>query len=336
MKDFFRRFPIECLTDAVLEENVWFTDLLTRWRPAGDATGSRTSNAEGVLARHHVGNKGECQHLRVAFRDGYMNFYCTGQSIAKVSFVRNQLRAKIHEKYLYGAKTTGERYVELTSRGFPGHGTGQLVGYEGMQEWISNASSKTGREKRFVDLIVSHNRDVIDLEMGLPAYSLERRAPRIDLLALEHSEGQWQIVSWEVKLVGDGRARCNGDQLPEVVHQLKHYIEWLSDDDRAEGVILAYKENCRLLVKLHEIARRMRPGIEELGPGIQAVGASDAALPLLVKRPRLLIAYDKDDESFTQNGHFDKLSLSGEHVKIVKNLSDLDLGQAQPRSLQVT
>ena len=332
MNDFFRRFPIERLTDAVLEENVWFTDLLKRWRPAGDATSSRASNAEGVLARDRVGNKGECQHLRVAFRDGYMNFYCSGQSIAKVKFVRNELRAKIHEKYLYGTKT-GERYIELTSRGFPGHGTGQLVGYEGMQEWISNASRKTGREKRFVDLIVGHNCDVIDLEMGLPAYSAERRAPRIDLLALEPFEGQWRIASWEVKLVGDGRARCNGTQLPEVVDQLKRYVEWLSDNDRARGVAEAYKENCRLLVKLHEIARRVHPNIEELGPGIMAVGASDAAMPLLDKRPRLLIAYDKDDKSFTQEGHFDKLELSGEHVKIVKRLSDLDLCQAQPQPL---
>ncbi len=333
MNDFFRRFPIERLTDAVLEENVWFTDLLKRWRPAGDATSSRAGNAESELARDHVGNKGECQHLRVAFRDGYMNFYCSGQSIAKVKFVRSELRAKIHEKYLYGTKT-GERYIELTSRGFPGHGTGQLVAYEGMQEWISNASNKTGPEKRFVDLIVSHNHDVIDLEMGLPAYSAQRRAPRIDLLALEqHSEGKWQIVSWEVKLVGDGRARCDGDELPEVVDQLKDYIEWLSDDDRAESVIVAYKENCRLLVKLHEIALRVRPDIEELGPGITAVAASDAALPLLDKRPRLLIAYDKGDESFTENGHFDKLRLSGEHVKIVKRLNDLDLCQAQPKPL---
>jgi hypothetical protein len=126
-----------------------------------------------------------------------MNFYCGGQSIAKVEFVCDELRAKIHEKYVYGLKNTAGHYVTLTSKGFSEHGTGRLVPYDCMQEWISNANSKIGQEKRFVDLVVAHNHDVIDLEMGLPSYSEERRAPRIDLLALEHCEGWWKVASWE-------------------------------------------------------------------------------------------------------------------------------------------
>jgi hypothetical protein len=328
MTDFSREFPIECLTDTVLKENGWFKDLLFRWHPAGDAVNSRLGDTEGMLARGCASNKGEFQHLRVAFRKGYMNFYCGGQSIANVKFGRDGLQAKIHEKYVYGIEEPGEHYVTLTSKGFPKRGTRQLVAYDSMQEWISNANTKIGQEKRFVDLIVARNADVIDLEMGIPAYSKdpkERCAPRIDLLALEPCEGWWRIASWEAKLVGDGRARCSGNELPEVVDQLRHYTDWLSDSARAKRVAEAYQENCSLLVKLHKIARDIRPDIKELGAGILAVAASNTRLPLVDKKPRLLIIYDKDDKSFIENEHFDKLEGAGFPVKTVKSLSDLAL-----------
>jgi hypothetical protein len=327
MTDFGREFPIECLTDTVLKENSWFTDLLLRWHPAGDAVNSRTGDGKMVLARESV-NKGKLQNLRVAFRGGYMNYYCGGQSIAHVKFVRDQLRAKIHEKYVYGSKHDGQKYVTLTSKGFPEHSPGSLVPCNSISEWILNANPKIGTEKRFVDFVVAHNSNVIDLEMGLPAYSKipeERSAPRIDLVALEPCEGWWRVALWEAKLVGDGRARCREDEIPEVVGQLKRYTNWLSDTVRASSVAEAYQTNCRLLVGLHAIARRIRPDIEELGPGILAVAASDAPQPLLDIEPRLLIVYDKADKSFRENGHFDKLMGTGLRVEIVEGLSDVAL-----------
>jgi hypothetical protein len=39
-----------------------------------------------------------------------------------------------------------------------------------------------GDEKRFVDLTMAQNRNVIDLEMGLPAYAKGQNAPRMDLV----------------------------------------------------------------------------------------------------------------------------------------------------------
>lgn len=342
---FSRKFPIELLTAGVLEENRWFTDLLLRWRPAGDAVSGHAEDGKGLLVRDRVSKKGEFQHLRVAFRGGYMNFYCGGQSIAEVRFVRGTLRARIHEKYVYGVKGRDKRYVRLTSKGFPEFGTELPVACDSMQEWkaylnqwISNANGKIEHEKRFVDLVVAHNSDVIDLEMGLPAYSKipeERRASRIDVVALEPCEGGWRVVLWEVKRVGDGRARCEGNELPEVVAQLKSYTEWLSDSDRASGVAKAYQNNCRLLVGLHAIARCIRPNIEELGAGIQAVAASDAPPPLVDVEPRLLIVYDTNDKSFREHGHLDKLKLTGLRVETVESLSELALC-AQSRALALT
>ena len=327
MTDFRREFPLNCLTDAVLNENNWFTDLLQKWQPAGNERNSRLCETEDVLVQNCVKKRSEMGHLRAAFRGGYMNFYCGGQSIAKVDFCRERLQARIHEKYVYGCERKGKEYARLTSAGFQEPGKGQVVPYgdQHLEQWISNAKNKIGTEKRFVDLVVAHNPDVIDLEMGLPAYSKipkERRAPRIDMVALEPCDDWWRVVLWEAKLVGDGRLRCRGSKLPKVVEQLKHYSDWLSDSDRAKCVARAYQHNCQLLVKLHAMTKGACP---KLGPGIRAVEAIGAPPLLVDPKPRLLIIYDKPDKSFEENGHADKLRGAGVPVKIVKELNEVAL-----------
>jgi hypothetical protein len=109
------------------------------------------------------------------------------------------------------------------------------------------------------------------------------------------------------------------------VDQLKHYTDWLSDHTRARSVAGAYQENCRLLVELHKIARRISPDIEELVAGILAVAASNATAPSIDVKPRLLIMYDKDDKSFRENRHFDKLKDDGWTVQIVESLGEVAL-----------
>lgn len=327
MTDFRKKFATQLLSPAVLKENSWFTDLLLRWHPAGEASDSPLDDSKGVLVRD-LGIKCDMQNLRVAFRGGYMNFYCGGQSIAKVNFGRDGLQAKIHVKYVYGSQGVGQKSVTLTSKGFPELITGQLIPYGGLQEWISRANPHIGTEKRFVDLIVAHNSDVIDLEMGLPAYiSEEPRAPRMDLVALEQLEGHenvWRVVLWEVKLVGDPRIRCEGHGEPEVLRQLGAYTQWLEYPGHESLVAKAYQENCRLLVELHAIARAIRPDIKKLGEGILAVAANDLP-PLVDIKPRLLIIYDKNDTSFIEKGHLDNLERRGLHPQIVKKLNQVVL-----------
>jgi hypothetical protein len=162
-----------------------------------------------------------------------------------------------------------------------------------------------GLEKKFVDLVVARNPNVIDLEMGLPAYSTspkERRAIKMDLVALESTDHGWQIVFWEAKLADDSRARCRGEvepgRKPEVLKQLADYTNWLRHENNCELVAREYKNTCGLLVELHKIVKRFNPGIQELGAGIQAV-AADSTQPLLVDlEPRLLI--DGRDTHTTQ------------------------------------
>jgi hypothetical protein len=335
MSIFGRTFAIEKITGQVLEENPWLKDMLLDWRPAGDGVHRDMTEAHKLVSSRQMLEE-DPKRLRLAIRSGYLNLYRGGQSVAKIGFGSGGgLQARIHNKYVYGDKGGGQAYVTLTSAGFWDKETSGRREYGGLADlhrWIANANKYVGNEKRFVDLIIARNPDTIDLEMALPAYSLdpkERIAPRMDLVALEPAgDDRWRIVFWEAKLVDDARARCRGDDVsPKVVEQLVQYTSWLCHANHRELVACAYQNACRLLVAFRELAKRVNPGIEELGPGIVAAAAADAPSLLVDDEPRLLIDNRTGNIAFSQNGHLQKLRGAPHeiHVQMVSGLDDMAL-----------
>lgn len=333
MSTFARSFPIHLLDEKTIEESPWFRDMLLYWRPAGDALHRDMTEAHELVANGQMPEE-DPKRLRLAIRNGYVNLYRGGQSVAKVDFGRSgRLQARIHNKYVDGDKGSGQAYVALTSAGFPDRQTGRLREYDSLavlRGWVSNANRYIGKEKRFVDLVVARNPNTVDLEMALPAYSLDpkgRKAPRMDLVALEPVGDRWQIVFWEAKLVDDPRARCRGTVSPKVVEQLSQYTKWLGHADHRELVASQYQNACRLLVAFREVAKRVNPDIEELGPGLIAAAAPDAPPLLVDDAPRLLIDDRAGNLAFTQNGHLQKLrdKPRGLHVQMVTGLDDMAL-----------
>ena len=160
MSSFARAFPVRSLTDEEIEGNPWFVDLLRFWRPAGDALVSKGRVAEEDL------------RLRLAIRDGCVNFYRSGQSVAKVDLDSGgKLQALIHNKYVNGRASNGQHYLRVTSAGVSSRKMNIEEAYGGTEEmrrWIANANDHAGREKKFVDLVVARNPNTIDLEMALP------------------------------------------------------------------------------------------------------------------------------------------------------------------------
>ncbi len=332
MSEFDRRlskkFMDQLTSDVVLGENAWLCDMLRYWRPPGNLIGKHLGQPHALQADAQVLEENP-KHLRLAIRNGYVNFYRGGQSVGKVGLNRRgKLRAIIHNKYVYGDEGKGQGYVTVTSAGFPKLGTGQLDCYgdiKTLDTWIARANSHGGDEKPFVDLVVAQNPNVIDLEMGLPAYSAsltERRAPRMDLVALEPIRDRWQVVFWEAKLAGDERARSR--LTPKVLQQIEDYKRWLGNKDNRERVVHAYRRTCCLLVCLREIAKRFNPQIEELGAGIRAVAAPDAPLPLIDAEPCLLIDDRARDAAFDQ--HLRKLREECHlHVQMVQDINQMTL-----------
>jgi hypothetical protein len=330
MAIFARTFPFHRLNQQVLEGNPWFADMLRYWRPAGDVLYRELSHPENPVLGVTLAEKQPV--LRLAIRDGYLNLYKGGQSLARIRFGRDgSLLAQIHNKYIYGNEGSGQTYVTLRSDGYLDP-TGRLLEYGGpadLDRWIANASRYVHDEKRFVDAVVARNPNAIDLEMALPAYSVEpgeRVAPRMDLIVLEPAGDRWRVVFWEAKLVRDRRARCRGDEvLPEVVRQLERYTSWLRYGNHRELVAASYQNACRLLVAFHTLAMQVNPEIEALGSGIVTAAAAEA-LPLLIDdEPRLLIDDRRLDPAFTRNGHLDKLRRHGLHVQMVQSAEQMVL-----------
>lgn len=309
MSQFHRSFPLGFLTAERLSTDLWLEELLQLWRVAGEGP---VHDEEG----HPV-------HLRFAVRAGTANFYRDGQSVARLNAPRGgEPYAKIHVKYVDERPDLGQDTHRIDKNGItsrdgvtapfiPGH----------VARWSRKTNSYSGDEKRFVDQVVAANPNVIDLEMALPGIS-RGKTSRIDLVALEPDGDGWRIVLWEVKRVGDGRARSEADTEPKVVaEQLDRYNAWV--EANAEVVIAAYRETCRILVGLHAFAseRGMNPG--ELGAGIRAVAAS-AQPPGLDRHVRLLIdatgtteELARQRETFLGNGHLGKLQRLGHVVQMV-------------------
>jgi hypothetical protein len=176
MSIFGRTFAIEKITGQVLEENPWLEDMLLHWRPAGDAVHRDITETNKLVSSGEMLEE-DPRRLRLAIRDGYLNLYRGGQSVAKIGFGSGGgLQARIHNKYIHGDKGGGQAYVNLSSTGFSDKKTSGHREYGGLADlnrWIANANKYVGKEKRFVDLIVARNPDTIDIEMALPAYSLD-------------------------------------------------------------------------------------------------------------------------------------------------------------------
>jgi hypothetical protein len=86
---------LQSLHDAKTDN--WWKDLLSLWVPSG------------VQAGMHG--------LRLAIRDGYLNFYRRGQSVARVSFGavnagKTEARMTIHAKYVW-ADFKDQKYAQL-------------------------------------------------------------------------------------------------------------------------------------------------------------------------------------------------------------------------------
>lgn len=279
MNTFIRQLNTALLTPEVVDFHPWFRDLLRLWRPAG----VETETVNGSMAM-----------LRLAIRNGYVNFYCGGQSVAKVNFGRDRFIGEIHHKYLPRRPDADPAYVRTTSPQWS-YVPGDVVG------WMQATGDRQGAEKKFVERIVAANPNVIDLEMGLPAQQGKNSATRMDIVALEKLDDGWQVVFWEAKMVGNPEARSKGGVPRVIAHQRQNYLDWLADDRAKESVLDAYRNACCLLAKLHKFANEQGLQIKPLGDDIQTIASNRDLLKAVDDEVRLIIDNTSSDTHFIEN-----------------------------------
>ena len=270
MSTFARRLPkraLAALEALMSSQTSWWPDLLAHWAPSG---------SEGCL--------------RLAIRNGYANFYSSGQSIAKVTFGHggNAPTLSVHEKYVSGPSAQGQRYVKFSGEGGNDADGCPTDWAERLRKWISNSVKHRGKEKPCIEAVVAASPKVIDLEMGLPAVDGRKTALRMDIVSLERTTDGIRLVFWEGKMIGDGRLRSKVHN-PRVFEQVDAYSSYLQDGAREQRIVKAYRESCRIIRDLHGMASTTT--MARLDPLILAAAESDSRLDI-EKQPRLVIFDD--------------------------------------------
>lgn len=287
----------------------WWKDLLSLWRPSGVDAGEFG--------------------LRLAIRNDYLNFYRRGQSVARVDFGANgNPRATLHNKYVPELSGDDQEYLKLGSDGALRGKLGEKAysNVDTLKAWISTADEDyAGKEKMAVDAIVAANPNIIDLEMGLPAWEQSSVASRIDFVTLERDDDRRNIVFWEAKLDSDSRIRTSSEfrpnEHPHILKQLHDYRKFLANDSVEGGpqtVSRAYREAARVLSKLREFANGLGES-HVLGNEILAA-ASAEALPGVDPEPRLIVVKDRHANASSAkawNAHAAKLQSAGVRMQVV-------------------
>lgn len=303
MAHFQRGLPKHALetTGRLVSSSSWMRDLLAEWAPSG-TPGS----------------------LRLAVRNGYLNFYHFGQSVSKVEFPEKTATATVHHKYVI-RKAGGQTYLKIgAAEGLDD--TGKRCEWGGspmLASWIARAACYADPEKRQIGALLDRSPNVIDLEIALPARQKGDSAPRMDIAALDDpSDGSpARVVFWEVKRINDARLRSR--TVPRVVKQIEAYERYVRGD--RPHFVNAYGETCRVLCEFHRVASSLReaPRLDSL---ISA--AADGQRLEVDVEPRLLIV---EDEAPKRNWDYHLRKLTdwiGDRVHLVRP------GQTVPRVLR--
>ncbi|MDE0377864.1 MAG: hypothetical protein OXI20_01340 [Rhodospirillales bacterium] len=306
MPDFDRRLPgrgLEALDRLASNRIGWWPDLLANWAPSGSSGG-----------------------LRVAIRDGTLNFYEKGQSIARVTFGRdgNRPTMSIHQKYVKESNEDGQKYIKLMEA----EGSdkdGRSVSWGGstmLQEWIRRSSDYRGPEKRCIDSLVGCSPKVIDLEMGLPAFNERNTALRMDLVSLEVKSNDLYLTFWEAKMIGNSGLRSSIGK-PEVFEQINAYRLYLADRDRRQRVAEAYINCCKIICKFHKMASRLGMP-HSIDPLIKAAACADS---MNVEEIPRLVVFDNCDphrEEVWQN-----------HLKVLRSKVSVAIVDKQSQGMPI-
>lgn len=279
MSDFGRKLDRLDLLSKQSELPLWWQDMLELWRPSGYAAGD--------------------YGLRLAIRNGYLNFYRRGQSVAKVEVGKDGMPfAYTHLKYVaHGEAGNGQEYVTLKGNSIIRNGQlfREYGASEELKSWIETIDSRYANvEKSLVDEVVAANPGVIDLEMGLPAWGDQTSVPRMDLVDIEVSDKGPTVVFWEAKCMSDGRLKVSEQTLkdkpgtePEVMKQLEKYHLFLKEPERRDLVAVAYRQTAQILRQLHSMVPATTREKYQLGAVIANEGAMEK--PEVAPRARLLV-----------------------------------------------
>ncbi len=177
----------------------------------------------------------------VAFRDGALNAYFRGCSIAQLRLVGAEVRASTHYKYLLkpvlkspmvearqGAFQFPSSWQENPAAAF----TSSLADLDAIKR---AAKPYAGGEKKLVGDVIRRNGAVFDVEIALTREAegevadgeSAKAADRIDIAALKANGAGIELVFYEAKLFQNQELRASGDADARVIGQIEKYVQLL-------------------------------------------------------------------------------------------------------------
>jgi hypothetical protein len=247
--------------------------------------------------------------LLIGIREESFDVYWNGQSLFNARFESRQVNVDTHVKYLLDPDRSDR--VALNNNGTFDF---DLVGTPILGRYVSGTLSKlkraadlfSGMEKQGVHAIAQANEDVIDVEIMLDAKDLDtkRKYPRIDIAAFEQRSDGVELVFWEAKLFANKELRASGTSQPEVVGQMKEYIQVLQK--RETEVLASYRciaKNLFAIAAMSNGRRKVGPVIQMVADGEQLRMSSPANVGLVI------FGFDSDQKAAGGIGHkhFEKL-----------------------------
>ncbi len=218
-------------------------DGLLEWDRANPGNAVRALFDRWCLPGHEPDGQ---RMLRLCVRDGSLNFYAMGQSVAKLNCLKSGASAEIAVAYLEGVEKPPHRADGLGSQTLSKEMLADPGTADRVHTWTRTALTYAGAEKLFVDDLVSRHPNAIDLEMGLPNYG-----SMMDLVIAQEGDDGLEIAFWEVKTAAnDELRRREGDA--KVVSQIRRYRDWVYIDGNVEAVQAACRSTASILLRFHE------------------------------------------------------------------------------------
>jgi hypothetical protein len=211
--------------------------------------------------------------LLIALRGKHLNVYWQGQSLFDVAYIRGEVNASTHPKYLIDPNLSAQVSFDGFEFKWSKSAAGALIAtYDEttLGKMKRAASVYADGEKRGVHAIAMRNPNIVDVEIVFPATegADSGKLPRADIATFERHGPAARLVFWEAKLFQNSELRAHSSSEPPVLAQVAKYKKEVAL--QRDTILESYRKVASNLVAIAEMGAERRfldPLIRDVAEG---------------------------------------------------------------------